>query len=464
VPALLLGAGVAAPLALLQLAETSQIDRIGGLGTAVGAAALPHMLLPLGKLVSHPTLFGLRRSYEGAKFYTGSFFAGALLVGGWALCTLLTLYKTDGGQRRRLLRDNVWLICAILALILAVGRPGILWIAMEDLPGFNKFNVPAKYFGYFSLFTILGGGLLIERQFRPVKQRTELWFAVAAASLVLVHVSLARESFYDYAAQPYSRLPDDMSSLLAAEPGARAISIGPKRSVRPDFYTSLRNNFPTVAQVMTIDGYDPLVAGTREDMARLDKLESDPVATARACGVRWVLMYEPGTKWQFGPDPEKWKMEVTAPREQRVAARLVAQASLALRTPAVSVYQLADSSPMAFSASKPDRALPVRFDWSGARVDVSNVPAHEPIVVNALARPWMRVAAGGDALESGADEWGRVRFSLTHSSREVTVTYGPPWGKAFSIALALVIVAAICMSGLSYLQQDRRVPEAVVNS
>jgi hypothetical protein len=208
---------------------------------------------------------------------------------------------------------------------------------------------------------------------------------------------------------------------------------------------------------MTIEGYDPLVAATPEHEAVLERLEADPISAARAYGVRWVLDYEPAKKWQFELNPAgSWSKEVTTPWEERELARLIAQAAPILRIPSVHLYRLAEPDPMAFRASEPTKALPVRFDWSGAHVDVSTVPENEQITINVLARPWMKVAASGGELKSAVDEWGRMTFRLKQHREGVNLTYSPPWQKAVLAGLVLIALALSSTVALLYTQKSRQ--------
>lgn len=71
-------------------------------------------------------------------FYLGLPFA---LAAAWGTCMITCLVLHYRGAALRIwevLAENVWLVCAAIACLLALGRPGVLWTLMSSSPGFDS--------------------------------------------------------------------------------------------------------------------------------------------------------------------------------------------------------------------------------------------------------------------------------------------------------------------------------------
>lgn len=453
-PALLLGAAIASPVLMLQMAETSNIDRTGGQGASIGSA-IAHMMLPLGSLVAHPDGWGgYQNSPRGEMFYIGLPFALTTLLAGCALTAMLILYRQQWRGLQHLLGRNVWLICAMLAYVLALGRPGILWDIMASLPVLNKFNVPAKFLGYVSLFSVIAGGLLIERTL-ALRNRMGAWLLSSLGfGLMLLHVCLAGQSFYDYSAHPYPVLPHEFAALLREQPPQRVMAIGPDRSIDSHYVESLRNNFATTAGVYAMEGYDPLVSTRPEDKKVATRLDTFTAAAAAAYGVGWVVVFEPGLEWHFSDTPKAWPMEVTDPKDRHRLMVLKPALNRVSRGQYASLYELRGSAPLAFVADQAQRALPVSMDWSGVHVHLAGIAAGTRVVINVLGRPFMHLQSG---LAWTPDEWGRVTVHLPAETDDLYLAYSPPWRRGLAAGLVLLLTAL--GSGM-LLSRFRSVPHA----
>jgi len=440
-PALLLGLALAAPLVLAQMGETADIKRTGGLGQSI-AGAFPQLFLPLGSLVSHPDVWGLtQRSTRGEMFYIGFPFILATVLGILLLAAAALLCRADLKSLRVLAGNNIWLICAALAWLLALGHRGVLWSVMAKLPVFDKFNVPMKFLGFLALFSVIAGGTLIERVFRD-RPRMPAILACSVLALLLVHVALATASFYNYNGRPYSPLPDQFTKILRTHPMQRVMTIGPDRSIDAHSTTSLRNNYATAERVMTLEGYDPLVATRPEDRAVVRRLDTDFAAAAQAYGTRWVLVDEGGFRSRFSRDENAWALEATAPSLEHRLAELKPALRLAAWVPGYSLYELPAAAPLAFVEAVPGVSLPVEMNWSGLHVETAGLPANSRIVLNVAARPWMHLSSGTSAgITWNADEWGRLSFTLPANTHNVSLDYMPPWEHGFKSSLLLLLVA-----------------------
>jgi hypothetical protein len=453
-PALLAGAGIALPLLLLQMQETANIKRYGGRGSPIGSGTL-QMMLPLGKLLPVAEMWaGFQRSFRGEMFFIGLPFVAAILFGAWALFSLGILYRQNSSLRKAMVGSNIWLICAVVAWIFALGRPGVLWGVTASLPVFEKFNVPGKFLGYIALFAVSGGGLIVNRVLRP-DSRIMRALPVFVFGCLFIHVSLARQGFYNFGHRPYPALSAEMRAILAEAPVGRVLTIGPDRSPNQSYVTSLRNNFASVAGIPAVEGYDPLVDTRPEDQRASGHLDADPQQGARVWGVRWVLVWEPGFGWNFSEDKNAWFMEVTAPNQQHRFFALRPALRLRVRDENVALYELSGASPMAFSGV--DSSLPVRFDGNGASVDVRSVREGTPVTLNVMGRRWMRLTADGADVRWFPDEFGRVRFRAPGRASSVRLAYTPPWQKAVIEGLILIL-ASIGLTAILILAGRARMP------
>ncbi|HVY94874.1 MAG TPA: hypothetical protein VHA14_19060, partial [Bryobacteraceae bacterium] len=286
------------------------------------------------------------------------------------------------------------------------------------------------------------GGTLIERIFRDHANAPAI-LAGAVTTLLLVHVSLATTSFYNYSGRPYLPLPDQFTKVFRSHPMQRVLAIGPDRSIDADTTISLRNNYATVEHVMTIEGYDPLVATRPEDRAAMRRFDTDLVAAAEAYGTRWVVVDEGGFAARFSHDENAWSLETTAPDLEHHLAALKSDLRLVAWVPGYSLYELPSAAPFAYLEGTPRVSLPVEMNWSGLQVDTRGVPADSRVVLNVAGRPWMNVSSGmSHRIAWSSDEWGRVSFVLPADVQSISLEYLPPWERGFKASLILLLVAA----------------------
>jgi hypothetical protein len=456
-PALLIGLALAAPLLLVEMRETADIKRVGGFGQSIAGAWL-HLFLPLGSLLAHPDVWGgvAQHSARGEMFYFGFPFMLAAGLGMLLLAAVALLCRADLTTLRVLAGNNTWLICAALAWILALGHRGVLWTLMAKLPVFNKFNVPTKFLGFIVLFSVIAGGTLIERLFRDRSGMPKI-LAGSVMALLLVHISFATSGFYDYNGRPYEPLPAQFTKVFRAHPLQRVMTIGPDRSIDAHTAISLRNNYATAERVMTLDGYDPLVAARPEDRAAARRLDTDVIAAAKAYGARWVLVDEGGLRPRFGHDENDGSMETTTLPVKHRLAELRPILRLAAWVPGYTLYELPAADPFAFVTDAPGVSLPVQMTWSGLHVETAGIPANSRVVLNMVARPWMHLSSAATlGIPWSADKWGRLSFALPPNTHGVFLDYRPPWKQAFQFSLILLLLAVTFGGLLSFRSQSER--------
>ena len=222
--ALLLGLAICLPLLVPQLQEVKRFyaarETVGdwGLQRAFASMLLPYPLASLdiraddpvqGKYV--PMAWGgpVHRRYRGLLYYSGTCFLALLL----AVLLASTAFRWSAPQ----LGANVWLLCAVLAFILCLGPPGMLWNVQRLIPFMAKFRGTMKMLGYLNLFASVGAGVMLERLLRaarrPALPATLLTLFVCA--LLIYHCWLPQPALGYFHGKPYPALPPTLAAQLA---------------------------------------------------------------------------------------------------------------------------------------------------------------------------------------------------------------------------------------------------------
>jgi hypothetical protein len=167
--------------------------------------------------------------------------------------------------------------------------------------------------------------------------------------------------------------------------------------------------------------------------------------TLRAYGVRWAVIYSGP---QNPPIPEGSQNEYfwkTDPVLEQLAEEIQERGTLVVDRPDVRVYELPGAAAMAFAVDSPRKALPVKFDAGGLRVDTASLPQGGQVVVNALPAKFLRATADGVSVEMTADKWGRLLFNVPAGTKCLKASYRPPWlaGAAVGVLLAAVAVCSM---------------------
>ena len=342
------------------------------------------------------------RQYRTQMYYSGTIFCLATYLG----FGMLLAYR----GRRGLLGRNLWLLCAGFALLISLGKPGIVWAVMKDVPLLDKgSNNPFRAMPTFNMFAILAGAVMIERLLHVARRPRvfEIGIAVGVALLMLYHCCLAKSSFYLFADQPYPPMPPAMARLLTPHDSreqGRCISVAPIVSSAPGFPLSLSRGFAAQYSALSFDGYDPLVESRPEHLHSLERMYHDPLGAARAYGIRWLLIDRAIEK----PLPNILPHEGMIPN-QELLKPLYSASRRALLLPEVEIRELPDPQPIAFAQDTPQIPLPLTLHGTGAVVDLSSRASGGPVIVNFIDWPDMAAYVDGHSAPIEADEWGRVR-------------------------------------------------------
>jgi hypothetical protein len=414
----LLGLVIAAPLLVPQLLATKTVIRHITDANVLGG--LPTLFVPVTVIQTwHPYIAAEApyKQYIGEIYYSGTFFCLAAPV----VLFLLIFLR----WRRHVVAQNVWILCALLSLIFGLGNMGILWTLLQHVPGFNRFNLPFKFFEFFLIFIVLGGAVVWERLFR----RWRFGFSAELATFILVvgllayHCYIAIPSCFSYAFKPYPRPDPGIAERLQSHNNLdypKVLPIGATRSTRPDYLQSLQQQWATLYRFFSMRGYDPLVSDEPLYLAIDDKLAADTATCLREYGVRYVILYDrPWPKWL------------------KVPAKLVYTSGKA------TMWELPPAKPMFWADADPDRPLPVTFDARGADLDTSELPQGGWVTLNMLRRPEIFADAGNQPLTVVADSWNRIHIQVpTHTSR-VRVRFTPAWKLGFAVSGVLACLTLL---------------------
>ena len=484
--ALLIGLGLAAPLLSEHLDAGSDIQRATAWGHGIGAGLVAMFLpYPLAE-APHPDAFGSTDiEVMGHLYYFGTTFA--------VLAVLALLGPLTRRPDRAMLARNAWLACAMAALALALGHectlgpsaqdapprvplaalPGTLaillllawlwmrragrdraarvtgwlaavaggvvallapapWTVLSWLPVVkNVCNHPVRMMPLVVLFTVLAGGLALERLLAGSPRR-RAWEGIVAAITVFLlgwNVAMAHAAFYTYAFRPYPELPPQLSSLLHPgnpTPDSRMVPWARTRSIDPSFGLSLAHNLPDVYEILSFDGYDPLIESKMAFRTVQRRIAEDPIAAFRAYGVRWHLLHR--NVYDYVPSPNAadspfvQTLENNVRRGPSLGALLDAHLRVALRLPEMIVFELPDVDPLAFPDVLPRRALPLQPRADGLDVDVSGLPAGGAVVVNFLWYPQLEARADDVPIDLLRDEfWYRMVAQVPPGTRTLTI-------------------------------------------
>ena len=383
---------------------------------------------------------------ETQWYYGGTF----LMACGFLSMGMVLAYRC----RRAWLGQNPWLVTAIVAIWLGLGREALLWTAVGSLPVIRTTNhYPHRLMPFVLFFGMIAGGIFLERLLsRTASRKWERWIAAATTVLMLYHASLSRNSLWNYGDRPYPELPPEIAQrvLPSQNPLAgRVWSVAPYRSGLPGLACTLPLSLPSAYGAYGFDGYDPIMQFRPETRTIMDKFAAWPAEACRAYGIRWVLVANADhyrkeweywwavrkSKWCFGFSDSKW----TDYQKEYLPA-----AELRVRREEVSLYELPDASPMAFDRASPRAPLAVAFHGWGAEVEAPG-QGERTVVVNLAARPWLRAACGQQALEHSADSWGRLEVRVPDGVTQFRVYYDLPWRKGILAGLAL---AAATLGGM----------------
>ena len=388
---------------------------------------------------------------ETQWYYAGTFLMACAFL---SLGAMLT-YRC----RRTWWGHHPWTATAILALWLGLGKEGLLWTVIGNLPVIRAVNHhPHRLMPLIIFFSLIVGGIFLERLLRRADSRKwEYLIAAATAVLMLYHVSLSRNSLWSYGDRPYPALPREIAARVLPSQNPQAGRVwwyGPLRAGLPGFAYLLPLSLPSAYGAYGLGGYDPIIEARPETQAFQDKLAASPAEASRAYGVRWVLVanadyYEKEWEYWWAVRKSKWCFGFSDSGWPSFQKKFLPTAELRVRREEVSLYELPDASPLAFDRASPRTPLPIDFHGWGAEVEVPGA-GQRTVVVNIMVRPWLRAACGRQPLKSSADEWGRLEVRVPDGVTHFQVSYDLPWRRGLFMAAGL---ATTTLAGVALIRR-----------
>ncbi len=437
--ATLLGIALSCPLLIPQFIETRDVLRRGAvlLGNVTGqwlAFFIPgpwiHAYQPSDWLDPQWKTGGLM-VYSGTTFVT----LAAVLV----LCILF--YRLP----REAYGKNIWIFCAGISLLAAMGVDGAIWPIMLRLPLLSKFRLPMKFIAFFNVFAVLAGAVVCERVLRSIRRPkvAQACITVITAGLIAASCMFYLPSWYTYGIRSF---PDGLAVLRtiaeAKDAHYRVLSYAQFRSRSPRYWESLPSNLATVYEVPAWGGYDPLVEFSPRLLAIAKNLDREGLELWREFGVRYVLVPNDIYRPRFGGYPGVWRLE----RDTQVPGKLLSlvQASpVVFHDEEITIHQLADAKPLAFSLRDPATPVPLQLRADGLDLDTSSLRPGEEVTLNFLWRPEMKATANGQPVALRADGQQRMVVQVPSGAENVKIRFVPPWKKGFAAGALLFCVALL---------------------
>lgn len=455
IPALLLGLALSSPILLPQLLETRNAVREGADNMIL--TELDGMLLPYPLAQARdPMGWGSRNIHLlGHMYYAGTLFQ--------AMGMLCLLFLPVFRWRREDVRANPWLVLSALALVLVIGRDTLVYETLFHLPIFNKLKHSMKFIPYFHLLATLGGMIVLERwaRRRQLGNGSMIVAAVAFSLLMLFHVGQCRTSFYSYGFRPYPEMPPELLTPLQPEKAGtlppRISIICPSRNIHPSFGISLQHNLPTLHQIPSDFGYDPLISENASFSPILDQYIENSLEALQRWGVRTVVHSPLSIISIHG--------EAIRPRRYELGFWLVNRAQVFGEENPLSVFHLtpdfprtfprpvlrpvAGVDPLAFLEGHPEVGWEIEASTRGLRITPPALPeAPGTLILAFLARPFYRATVDGNAVPLSEDRIHRMTLPIPAGTRGVTVEYDPPFLQGLAIGLLLLVLASASAWGL----------------
>ncbi|MBI5196136.1 MAG: hypothetical protein HZA10_07420 [Nitrospirae bacterium] len=437
IPAFLFGLSIALILLIPTYMATADIPRSTGSGSEGVLSGVMAMLLPYPIAKGpHPIDQIYWYSNYSGLYYNGSFFNIISALSIAALIAGLAYYRKNCDYSKKLINDNVWLLMAVVAFLFALGNAGLLWPLFSNIPPFNKFKLPFKFLPFVNLFTILGGGLILERYL--ARKRINIYARSVVYILVLMllfyNLTLCRSAIYIYGDKPYPALPEDVYRMLTAQNSKRPQRIyisAPYHSPDKDFLLSLPHNIPSIYRIPSIIGYE--------------KLASEPslgVDEFYQYGVKYVLVLNASTDLHAGGTP--------FPSPAYFDLKKITEFGR------VELYELKNALPLAFLAQNKS-SLPIKFTGRGAVIDVSGVNQPVNVTANIFYRKGMTATAEGKKLMIRPDEWNRILVLNCPPTKKLEIIYSPFWDKGFMMSGIFLLLSAVSWPVIRHLEGRKKI-------
>jgi len=427
--ATLIGIAVACPVLVVQFLQTKNVERMAPPYQGEVSWSWLTFLIPAPWIHASPPSDWVDPLWKsgGLIVYSGTTFVllSVVLSG----CIVFYRYPRVAFER------NVWLFCGVIAVLAMMGHMGILWVIMVHLPLFSKFRLPFKFLAFFNVFAVLSGSIVCERILRQYRHGKWLdgIIAIATTALVVASSMYYMPSWYTYGVRPYpdgARVIQHIDTVKKAE--YRIVSITHPRSRMSSFWQGMPLNLPTVYEVPSFLGYDPLVRFRPAFIAIHKELKKDPLKLLQSYGVAYALVSKDIFRPQRGPYRGAWLLE-SAVSVPNATLRAVIQLPAVFRDDAITIYRIPDPAPLAFSEQNPNTPLPLHLRADGLDVDTATLANGGKVTLNFFWYPEMRGSVDGKRLPIFSDDLRRMTVMVPPGAKYVSIRFVPPWWKGFAV-------------------------------
>ena len=235
---------------------TAGLNRQGGQGMGIWQG-ITTLILPVGGNDMMPNGWG-SGMYRNSNYH---FYKGGFLFVFVAFIYLVYNNIIPSKLKVIMLPSKflkIVLFAFAIPLLLAIGKPGILWIGMSKLPIFQLFNHPFKWLLFVQFFGCISGAIVINYVLQFYNKKILFYSFIIVSMLLLTHhVYNTKDAFYIYTYNnPYQQLP--YGKYLDTTHNYRVQPIAAARSMDSNFSQSLVMNFAMVHNIASLDGYEPL--------------------------------------------------------------------------------------------------------------------------------------------------------------------------------------------------------------
>jgi hypothetical protein len=379
------------------------------------AGSQENLFLPLHKVVwplanqfaafSQPD--SPRLQYE-ASFYNHQF---AFSITAFAILFVFLLFRTH-----RVLFTPAYralLICLLLALMLSLGKAGMVWPLLAKLPLFSKFQHPFKLLVFINFFVMLAGVPALRKFAHRYTPDLRKWLTVAVVyfsiSPLFLSIVFWQHNFNRFAStKPYAR--QLWMDLLVKDAPWRILPIG--RFTAPSEAATLQFNHGTQYRIPSLSGWEELNAIT-----------PDAFAHASAYGVRYFVLSN-CAQYQLGPTIQM--EEIYQTWQKKIMA---SGAGLRYKDSVITIYENPSWEPLLQIVTDSVRLAPpfaIRYTAQGATLQLDTMcqPGGR-LTLGFINRPGLFVYLDGEKQVPQSDAAGRVWVLPKKPFQKVTLRYEP---------------------------------------
>lgn len=402
----------------------------------------------LSVIIPNFVLYGLHitdehwTKYNGQILYSGTIFITISFAYTLLFCILISILKNKKEIFKYFIKENIFIILGLVAVIFSFGECGYLWTILHSLPIFNKFIQPIKMVIFFDLFLIISGAIILS------KIKLSKKYVIIINSLVLLlmslHLACSNSAFFrfDYVNYPdikpvISKIPDIQNH--------RIYSYSPERAIDKNYPLTLILNFSTYYKIPSINAYDNrleilltenidiykiLHTYTLMPYGYVTNLDDKINKYIQEYGVKYFIVYkEKDMTYLTASDTKKIK---------KIENFINKNYKYLFTYQGIEYYEVDNPKPLAYDETI--KALPIEFNTQGAIIDLKDARLPQKITVNMLNRNNYNAYGDGNLLTIKPDEYNRMVVDVPKGTKQLVIKYHSPWEKGVLLMLILLVV------------------------